>query len=76
MLLRILDLVEMTIEDVMIPRNQIYGIDVTDESDKILANLLASKYDFFPLFRESIDDFIGILNVRRVIRLLFQNQLT
>ncbi|WP_244896971.1 CNNM domain-containing protein [Candidatus Coxiella mudrowiae] len=77
MLLRILDLEEMTIEDVMIPRNQIYGIDVTDEWDKIIADLLGSKYDSFPLFLESIDDdVIGILNVHRVIRLLFQNQLT
>lgn len=50
MLLRILDLEEMTIEDVMIPRNQIYGIDVTDEWDKILADLLGSKCDSFPLF--------------------------
>ncbi|WP_251366007.1 hypothetical protein [Coxiella-like endosymbiont of Rhipicephalus sanguineus] len=50
MLLRILDLEEMTIEDVMISCNQIYGIDVTDEWDKILADFLASKYDSFPLF--------------------------
>lgn len=76
MLLRILDLGKMTIEDVMIPRNQIYGIDITDELDKIIADILASKYGFLPLFRESIDDVVGILNVRRVTRLLLKNHLT
>ena len=76
MLLRILDLGQMTVEDVIVPRNQIYGVDINDEWDKIVEDFSTASYDYLPLYRENIDRVIGILHLCRVMRLFLQQKLT
>ena len=76
MLLRVLNLGQMTVEDVMVPRNRIHGIDIRDDWHKIVEVLLTSKHDYLPIYRENIDRVIGLLNLRRAMRLLSQQQLT
>ena len=75
MLLRILSLSQMTVEDVMIPRQAISGIDVTDSWDKILHELMTTEHNYVPLYRENIDQVIGMLNVRRAISPLTPGEL-
>ncbi len=67
MLLRILNLGQMTVEDIMIPRNAIHGIDIADPWDKILVQLTTSEHAYMPLYRESIDHLLGMLTMRRVM---------
>ncbi|WP_264774058.1 HlyC/CorC family transporter [Coxiella burnetii] len=76
MLLRVLNLGQMTVEDVMVPRNRIHGIDIRDDWHKIVEVLLTSEHDYLPIYRENIDRVIGLLNLRRVMQLLSQQQLT
>lgn len=69
-LLQILDLESVTVEDVMVPRNDIYGIDLSREWDKILDQLAVCPHSHVPLYRESIDQVCGILNVRKVLAVM------
>lgn len=67
MLLQILELEKMTVEDVMLPRNQIVGIDLSDDLPKIIAQLKNSHHAYLPLYRENIDNVIGIINMRKLL---------
>ena len=76
MLVNILDLEQATIEDVMIPRQDIVGIDLDDDWEDILAQLTQTIYTRMPVFRESIDHVEGLLHIRTVIAKLALGGLT
>ena len=67
MLVNILDLEQATIEDVMIPRQDIVGIDLDDDWEDILTQLTQTVYTRMPVFRENIDQVEGLLHIRTVI---------
>lgn len=73
MLLSILDLEKATIEDIMIPRNEIVGIDINDEWDEIVKQLTESQHTRLPVYEDDIDHVIGMVHLRRAIK-LFQQQ--
>ena len=66
-LLSILDLEKATVEDIMVPRNEIVGIDLEDSEDEILAALRSSQHTRLPLFEGSIDELRGIVHLRNVL---------
>ncbi len=68
MLLNILDLEKVTVNDIMIPRNEVYGIDIDDDKETILQRLQSSSFTRIPLYQEDIDNVIGILHMRNVSR--------
>jgi Mg2+/Co2+ transporter CorB len=70
MLLSLLDLEKATVEDIMVPRNEILGIDITDPPDRIHAQLVHSQHTRLPLYSGSIDDLRGIIHLRNVLRLM------
>lgn len=72
MLLSILDLEKATVEDIMIPRSEIVGIDINDDWEKIAAQIAQSQHTRLPIFEDDIDHVIGLLHLRRAIRLLQQ----
>jgi Mg2+/Co2+ transporter CorB len=76
MLLRIIELERMTVEDVMVPRNEIYGIDLDADWDSILMLLSKSEHAYLPLYRDSIDQVEGILNLRKVLLFMHNSKLT
>ncbi|HCI12282.1 MAG TPA: magnesium/cobalt efflux protein, partial [Alcanivorax sp.] len=51
MLLNILDLESVTVEDIMIPRNEMVGVDIDDDMDEIMATLRASQHTRLPVYR-------------------------
>jgi Mg2+/Co2+ transporter CorB len=67
MLVNILDLEQASIEDVMVPRGEIIGIDLDDDWDDILSQLTQTVYTRLPVYRESIDNVVGLLHIRTVI---------
>lgn len=75
MLLSILDLEKATVEDIMIPRNEIIGIDISEPWDKIREVIIASSHTRLPVFDGSIDDLKGIVHLRKVLRLTVQDNL-
>jgi Mg2+/Co2+ transporter CorB len=76
MLINILNLEEATVEDVMIPRQDIVGLDLNDAWDDILAQLTQTFFTRLPVFRESIDQVEGLLHIRTVIAKLAHGALT
>ena len=76
MLVNILDLEQATVDDVMIPRQDIVGIDLDDGWDEILLQLTQTLYTRMPVFRESIDQVEGLLHIRAVIAKLAHGELT
>ncbi len=68
MLLSVLDLETRKVEDIMIPRREIVGIDITDEWDEIEQQLVDTSYTRLLVFEESIDQIIGFFHVRNLAR--------
>jgi Mg2+/Co2+ transporter CorB len=64
MLLNILDLEEVTVDDIMIPRHEISGIDLDDDDEQIIAALRTSEHTRLALYREDIGNIIGVLHLR------------
>jgi len=75
MLLNLMDLEKVTVEDIMVPRNEVTGIDIDDDWDNTVRLLSGSQYTRLPLFRENIDQVIGTLHMRDVLPLLYRDQL-
>lgn len=67
MLLNILDLEQAVVDDIMVPRGEIVGIDLADEWENILQQLTQTVYTRLPVYRESIDDIVGFLHIRTII---------
>ncbi|WP_404399620.1 HlyC/CorC family transporter [Idiomarina seosinensis] len=75
MLTSILDLEKVTVEDVMIPRNEIIGIDINDPWSRILKQIEHAQHTRVLLYRNDIDDAVGFLHARDIMRLMTKNQL-
>lgn len=74
MLLSILDLEKVTVEDVMIPRNDIVGIDIQGDWKSIIKQLGQGQHTRILLFRGDVDDAVGFLHARDVMRMMTKNQ--
>ncbi len=75
MLLNILDLEKITVDDIMVPRQDIFGIDVTEDDATILAALRSSEHTRVVLYREDIDNVLGILHLRKASGFMHGEQL-
>ena len=75
MLLSILDLEKETVEDIMVPRNEITGIDISEPWDRIRETIVESQHTRLPMFDGSIDNLKGVVHLRRVVRLAAENEL-
>lgn len=72
MLLGILELEEITVNDIMVPRNEMEGIDLADEWDEIVARLNRSPYTRLVAYRGTLDQVVGFLHLRKVLNLMTQ----
>src|SRR5262245_21336472 len=72
MLLRIVDLETVTVDDIMVPRSEIVGIDIDDSIADIVAQIGSSQHTRLPVYKESINNVIGILHLRRTVRFIQQ----
>ena len=75
MLVSILDLENATVEDIMVPRTEIVGIDVDDDWDKVLEQLRQSQHTRMPVYEGEIDHIIGVLHMKRVVHELARGRL-
>nr|VFK13248.1 MAG: Mg2+ and Co2+ transporter CorB, contains DUF21, CBS pair, and CorC-HlyC domains [Candidatus Kentron sp. LPFa] len=67
MLVSILDLDTVTVDDIMIPRNEISGIDLDDPEKSIKEHLLRIRYARFPIYRGDIGDVVGVIHLRELL---------
>ncbi|MCC5452987.1 HlyC/CorC family transporter [Rheinheimera sp. UJ51] len=74
MLVGVLDLENVTVEDIMVPRNEILGIDFNDDWKDIMRQLANAQHSRLLLYRDSIDDALGFIHPRDLVRLLLKEQ--
>lgn len=76
MLISILDLEKVTVEDIMIPRNEITGIDLEDDWVDIVQQINSSQHTRLPIYKGGIDNVLGIVHLRNVLALHNHGSLT
>jgi len=69
MLIRVLEMEQATVEDVMIPRADMEAIDLEDEWDEIVEQLATSHHTRVPVFKGSLDNIVGIAHIRKMFYL-------
>ncbi len=75
MLLSILDLEKGSVEDIMVPRNEIMGLDVSQRWEQIREQISSTQHTRLPLFNGSIDELVGVIHVRRLMPMLADGKL-
>ncbi|MFT6735066.1 MAG: Mg2+/Co2+ transporter CorB [Polaribacter sp.] len=70
MLVSILDLEKVTVEDIMIPRSEVTGIDIEEDIKDILEQLKNTIHTRLPIFYGDLDNVVGFLHARHAIKLL------
>ena len=76
MLLGILNLENATVDDIMVPRNEITAVDLDEKWEDILEDITTCQRTRLPVYRSDINNIVGIIHIRRVINLLTRNELT
>ena len=76
MLRAILDLDNMTVEDIMIPRNEVSGLDLEENIDILMEQILSCEYTRQPVYSGDINNIIGIFHVRKANHLLRAETIT
>ncbi len=74
MMLGVLDLDEVTVDHIMVPKSEIIGIDLEEPLEDIINQLRNAQHTRLPVFREDIDHVIGMLHVRDAIRFLTSDE--
>lgn len=74
MLLSILDLEKVTVEDIMVPRSDIYAINVNDDFKFINRQVIQSPHTRVLVYRDTIDDAVGFIHLRDALRLQSKEQ--
>ncbi len=76
MLLGVLELNDVTVNDIMIPRNEVEGIDLEHELEDILNQLSHTSHTRMPVYHGDINRVVGILHMRNLAQLIQQGQVT
>lgn len=76
MLLNVLDLEKATVEDIMIPRNEVVGIDLEDNIEDIMELIRSTEYTRLPVYEGDINNVVGVLHLRNAARFIQGNDAT
>ena len=75
MLLNLVDLERITVDDVMIPRNQVEALDINADADELRQQIITCHHTLLPVYADSPSNIIGILHIKRVLTLLQTEEL-
>ncbi|MFA5371989.1 MAG: CNNM domain-containing protein [Sideroxydans sp.] len=75
MLLNLVDLERITVNDVMIPRNQIEALNIETPPTELHQQLITCHHTLLPVYAGTPDNIIGILHIKRVLSLLHEETL-
>jgi Mg2+/Co2+ transporter CorB len=75
MLLNLVDLERITVNDVMIPRNQIEGLDIDSDPDELRQQIITCHHTLLPVYAGTSSNVIGILHIKRILPLLLAEEL-
>lgn len=74
MLLGILELENVSVNDIMVPRNEVSGIDMENDIDTIADQIRRTEYTRFPLYKGDLDKVIGIMHIRDAAEFLYADE--
>jgi putative hemolysin len=75
MLYKVFDFADKEASDVMVPRPEVVALSVALPPEEALAAVIDSPYTRYPVYRESLDDVVGILHVRDLIKAMYDRGL-
>jgi putative hemolysin len=70
MLYKVFDFADKEVSDVMVPRPEVTAISIALPAEEALKAVLESPYTRYPVYRESLDDIVGVLHIRDLIEAL------
>jgi len=70
MLLNLLALEEVSVNDILVPRSEVYGIDLDDSDDDILRAIQSSSHTRLPVWRDDINNIVGVLHLRNISKVI------
>ena len=76
MLINILDLENVTVNDIMVPRNEVTAIDLDKSVDEIIEQFSHCQHTRLPVYKSSIENIIGVIHIRRIPRILNEKEIT
>ncbi|MBA57592.1 MAG: magnesium/cobalt efflux protein [Gammaproteobacteria bacterium] len=76
MMLGILDLGRVTVDDIMVPRAEIIGINIEDKMTNIMAQLRSTQHTMLPIFKDDLEKIIGVLHIRNATKFIINGELT
>ncbi len=75
MLLNLVDLERITVNDVMVPRNQIEALNINADPSELRQQIITCHHTLLPVYAEAASNIIGILHIKRVLPLLMEQAL-
>lgn len=75
MLLSILDLENATVEDIMVPRNEMAGIDIDDDINEIVETIRTSQHTRLAVYKGDLNHMVGLVHLRKMTRLLLKEDI-
>ena len=75
MLLNLVDLERITVNDVMVPRNQIEALDINADENELRQQIITCHHTLLPVYADTHSNIIGILHIKRVPALLQEAKL-
>ena len=75
MLESIIDLEKATVEDIMIPRSDIYGIDIGENIVTVVNNFKNTPYTRIPVYEDNIENLLGLIHIKNIAPMLAGNSI-
>src|SRR6478672_9955928 len=75
MLYKVFDFADKEVVDVMVPRPEVFAISIALAPEDVLKEVLESPYTRYPVYRESLDDIVGVLHIRDLIEAMHDSGL-
>ena len=72
MLYKVFDFADKEVSDVMVPRPEVVAISIALPPPEALKSVLESPYTRYPVYRESLDDIVGVLHIRDLIEAMME----
>lgn len=75
MLMGVLELEDISVDEAMVPRNELEGVDLNDPWDEIIAQITTSRHGRLVAYRDNLDQVEGMLHLRDIIHLFHEKRL-
>ena len=70
----ILDLSEITVEDIMVHRSNIFTVNIDDVPKKIISQVAESPYTRIPVWKDNNENIIGLIHSKNLLKILKNRQ--